>query len=128
MTALRCAVAALALVGAACNGSNGAPAEASADASADVGGDECPPGVPCDCTYVDGAYSGCGADGGLPACAADGSAANGVAGLVCSSAGATCFDCSEGAGLWCYCAYAGTGSDAGVQWQCLGAGHACKGP
>ncbi len=120
MTAFRGALAALALVGTGCNGGNGAPAKASAD----VGGDECPPGVPCDCTYVDGTYSGCGADGGVPAC----NAVDGAAGLLCASVGATCFDCSEGAGLWCYCAYAGTGLDAGVQWQCLGAGHACKGP
>jgi hypothetical protein len=123
MTALHRALVTLALVGAGCNGANGTPA----DASADVGGDECPSGVPCDCTYVDGAYENCGAEGGVPACPSSGMALDAAEGL-CSSVGATCFDCSEGAGTWCYCAYAGTGSDAGVQLKCLGAGRSCKGP
>jgi hypothetical protein len=111
VTALRLALAALTFVSTGC-------ATKSDDAEVDQ---QCPPGVACDCTYVDGAYYNCGKDGGIPACPANAQSENSCASV---SIGALCATCSEGAGAWCSCAPA----DAGAQWECIGTEYPCKGP
>jgi hypothetical protein len=102
-----------------CTTSDGTGA-GSSDAAGPDG--QCPPGVACDCTYVDGAYYNCGKDGGIPACAA-----NAQTGAACASTaiGTLCASCSEGAGSWCSCAPV---ADAGAQWGCVGTEYPCKGP
>ena len=83
----------------------------------------CPPGVPCDCTYVEGAYYNCGTDGAVPACPSVDNA-----GTACAPMGASCVNCPEGAGVECLCADAGPVGTPGAQWVCIGSGYPCKGP
>ncbi len=86
----------------------------SSDASSDAVSEQCPPGVACDCTYVDGAYYNCGIDGGVPACPD-------IPATSCGPVGALCASCPEGAGIECSCLV----TDAGAQWLCVGTEYPC---
>jgi hypothetical protein len=132
VTALRLALAALTFVGAGCatNHGSGSESDAAGRSAAESGAvendaaeadEQCPPGVACDCTYVDGAYYKCGMDGGIPACPADAEPGSSCASV---SLGTLCAACPEGAGEWCTCGP----EDAGPQWGCIGTEYPCKGP